>query len=77
MSDDKFLTGPELAGRWKLSHQTLANWRHAGKGPPFIRVGARVLYPLEGVHAFERISTSWLSKDNSQATSAATQNSAP
>jgi hypothetical protein len=77
MADDKFLTGPELASRWKLSHQTLANWRHAGKGPPFIRVGARVLYPLEGINAFERISSSWLSKDNSPATSDAIQNSAP
>lgn len=77
MNDDKFLTGAELASRWKLSHQTLANWRHAGKGPPFIRVGARVLYPLEGITAFERISTTWLSKDNSQATSAGTLNSAP
>jgi hypothetical protein len=76
MSDDKFLTGPELASRWKLSHQTLANWRHAGKGPPFIRVGSRVLYPVEGITSFERISTSWLSKDNSQATSAETPNSA-
>ena len=56
MPDDKFLTGAELASRWKLSHQTLANWRHAGKGPPFIRVGARVLYPTEGIAAFEKLS---------------------
>lgn len=77
MADDKFLTGAELASRWKLSHQTLANWRHAGKGPPFIRVGARVLYPLEGITAYERISTTWLSKDNSPATSDGTLNSAP
>lgn len=77
MAEDRFLTGAELASRWKLSHQTLANWRHAGKGPPFIRVGARVLYPFEGITAFERISTTWLSKDNSPETSAATPNSAP
>lgn len=77
MSDDVFLTGPELAARWKLSHQTLANWRHAGKGPPFIRVGSRVLYPLEGITAFERLDRQWLSKDNSPATSDATPNSAP
>lgn len=56
MPDDKFLTGAELASRWKLSHQTLANWRHAGKGPPFIRVGARVLYPTEGIEQFEKLS---------------------
>lgn len=24
--------------------QTLAVWRHAGKGPPFIKSGSRVLY---------------------------------
>lgn len=77
MADDIFLTGAELAARWKLSHQTLANWRHAGKGPPFIRVGARVLYPLEGITAYERLDSQWLSKDNSQATSAATLSSAP
>lgn len=77
MADDKFLTGAELAARWKLSPQTLANWRHAGKGPPFIRVGARVLYPYKGVTAHERLDSTWLSKDNSPATSDATLNSAP
>lgn len=61
MSELQFLTGKELAIRWRLNNQTLANWRHAGKGPPYIRVGARVLYPIEGIHAFERLSGSWLS----------------
>lgn len=32
----------EFAG-W--SEKTLANWRCEGAGPPFIKVGARVLYP--------------------------------
>lgn len=77
MTDDKFLTGAELAALWKLSHQTLTNWRHAGKGPPFIRVGARVLYPLSGISKYEQLDSSWLSKDNSPATSDATQTSAP
>jgi hypothetical protein len=71
--DNKFLTSKEVADRWRLSDQTLANWRYAGKGPPFIRVGSRVLYPVEGIHSFEKLDPSWLSSDNSQATSAETQ----
>lgn len=67
-----YLTSKELAQRWRLNDQTLANWRHAGKGPPFIRVGARVLYPIEGIESFEQLSTKWLSQDSSQETSAAT-----
>ena len=61
-----FLTSKEVADRWRLSDQTLANWRSAGKGPPFIRVGSRVLYPVEGIHAFEKLDSSWLSSDRSQ-----------
>ena len=54
MSNAKeFLTSKELSHRWRLSDQTLANWRYAGKGPPFIRVGSRVLYPIDGIRAFE------------------------
>ena len=58
-----FLTSKEVADRWRLSDQTLANWRSAGKGPPFIRVGSRVLYPVEGIHAYEKLSQQWLSND--------------
>ena len=58
-----FLTSKEVADRWRLSDQTLANWRSAGKGPPFIRVGSRVLYPIEGIHAYEKLSQQWLSND--------------
>lgn len=58
-----FLTSKEIADRWRLSDRTLANWRSAGKGPPFIRVGSRVLYPVEGIHAYEKLSQQWLSND--------------
>jgi len=54
-STKEFLTSKELSDRWRLSDQTLANWRYAGKGPPFIRVGSRVLYPIDGIQAFERL----------------------
>jgi hypothetical protein len=73
MSERPYLTSKEVAARWRLSDQTLANWRSAGKGPPFIRVGTRVLYPIEGIYAHERIDQSWLSQDSSPAISAETQ----
>lgn len=72
MSERAYLTSKELADRWRLSDQTLANWRHAGKGPPYIRVGARVLYPAEGIHAFEKLSPNWLAADNIQSQSQST-----
>ena len=68
-SDDAFLSSAQLAQRWHLRPQTLANWRHAGKGPPYIRIGARVLYPAEGIQAFEKLLPQWLTSDRSQATS--------
>lgn len=66
MSDRAFLTSKELATRWRLSEQTLANWRHGRKGPPFCRIGAKVLYPTEAVMAFEKLSPQWLGTDQSQ-----------
>ena len=63
MSDRAYLTSKEVADRWRLSDKTMANWRHAGKGPPFIRVGSRVLYPIEGINAFEKLSQQWLSAE--------------
>lgn len=34
----------ETAKRLNLSVHTLENWRSAGKGPPFYKIGARVVY---------------------------------
>lgn len=65
-SDDlAFLAPKELASRWRMREQTLANWRHAGTGPPFIRVSNRVLYPVEGILSYEKIDQKWLTQDNS------------
>lgn len=69
-----YLTPKELAFRWRMKEQTLANWRHAGIGPPFIRVSTRVLYPIEGIIAHERLDQKWLSQEQSQETSAETPN---
>lgn len=67
-----FLTPKEVAGRWKLNPQTLTNWRALGKGPPYIKVGTKVLYPVEGINAYERINQSWLQTSRSPETSAET-----
>jgi hypothetical protein len=66
MGERAYLTSKELADRWRLSDQTLANWRYAGKGPPFIRVGSRVLYPAEGINAFEKLGPQWLTEPEDQ-----------
>lgn len=48
------LTTEELAARWKLQPNTLVIWRMQCAGPKYVKVGARVLYRLEDVEAFER-----------------------
>jgi hypothetical protein len=37
-----------------VPRRTIEYWRYNKKGPPFIRIGRRVLYPLSGVIAWER-----------------------
>ena len=46
-------TPDELASRWRISNQTLANWRHAKKGPPYVKLG-QILYPLKDIEAYEK-----------------------
>lgn len=46
----------ELASRYKgrVTERTLANWRSTGQGPRFIKVGGRVMYPVDAVIAWEQ-----------------------
>jgi hypothetical protein len=43
----------ELAERWCLSPRTLERWRYTGKGPPYLRIGGRVVYRLADIEDFE------------------------
>lgn len=43
----------ELAARWGASKRTLQRWRAESYGPPFLRIGGRILYRLGDVEAFE------------------------
>ena len=48
-----FQTQQQLAERWQISPRTLEQWRWLGKGPRFVKIGARVLYRDEDVVAYE------------------------
>lgn len=48
-----FLDTKELAERWKMSPRTLYNQRSLGNGPPYIKVGTRVLYPIDEIEKYE------------------------
>jgi hypothetical protein len=43
----------ELADRWLLRPRTLEKWRQTDRGPPYLRIGGRIVYRLEDVIAFE------------------------
>lgn len=47
------LTQEQLAERWHLSPRTLEQWRWLGKGPRFLKIGARVLYDEDEVLTYE------------------------
>lgn len=51
----KFLTAAEVSQRWggAVGTGTLANWRVQGKGPAFVKLGSKVLYPVEELDQWE------------------------
>jgi hypothetical protein len=50
------LTAAQLAERWHCSKGTLACWRCSGdpKGPRFVKLGRKVLYPIAEVEKVEQ-----------------------
>jgi predicted DNA-binding transcriptional regulator AlpA len=53
-NSDKLLRTEDLAQRWGLSPDTLKNWRSAGRGPNFIKLGSACRYRLADIVEFER-----------------------
>ncbi len=49
----KHLRQIELADRWKISPRTLERWRWIGAGPPYLKIGGRVLYRMEDIERHE------------------------
>jgi hypothetical protein len=42
-----------LAERWLISARTLEQWRWQGRGPRYLKICRRVVYPLSEIEAFE------------------------
>lgn len=51
-----FLTADELVKRWGsvVTRGTLANWRSKRVGPPFVKLRARVVYPVADLIEWEK-----------------------
>ena len=56
MPEIRFLTAEEVSERYRgeVSVGTLRNWRVQRVGPPFIKIGKSVLYPVQGLEEWDR-----------------------
>ena len=54
--DGEYLTPKQLVNRYQnsITERTLANWRSRGDGPPFTKIGGKVLYALGDVVTWEQ-----------------------
>lgn len=54
-ANPEFLTPAQLIERWQgqVAAATLASWRSRNHGPPYVKVGGRVLYKAADVAAWE------------------------
>jgi hypothetical protein len=52
----KYLTAEEVSDRYRgeITVGTLRNWRAMRVGPPFIKIGKAVLYPIEELDAWDK-----------------------
>jgi hypothetical protein len=59
MADNKFLTAEEVSERYRgeISVGTLRNWRSMRLGPPFVKIGKAVLYPVSELDAWDQKNT--------------------
>jgi hypothetical protein len=53
-SSDQLLNQTDVARRSGMSPRTLENWRWKGDGPPFLKVGHKVLCRLEDMEPYEK-----------------------
>ena len=49
----RHLNQRELAERLNISPRTLERWRWLGEGPPFLKIGGRVVYRLLDIERYE------------------------
>jgi predicted DNA-binding transcriptional regulator AlpA len=51
-SPDALVAPPEVSGYLGIPEQTLANWRSAGKGPKWYKVGRHTRYRMSEVNSW-------------------------
>jgi hypothetical protein len=51
--DLRHLNQVQLSRRWSISPRTLERWRWLKTGPPYLKIGGRVVYRLEDVEDYE------------------------
>jgi hypothetical protein len=56
VTEKKFLTADQVAERYcgEITVGTLRNWRALRIGPPFMKIGKAVLYPIEQLEAWDQ-----------------------
>jgi hypothetical protein len=56
MVQSKFLTAEEVCERYRgeISIGTLRNWRALRVGPPFVKIGKSVLYPVQDLDEWDK-----------------------
>jgi hypothetical protein len=54
-SDLRHLNQVQLSRRWSLSPRTLERWRWLKLGPPYLKIGGRVIYRLVDVEQYEQM----------------------
>ena len=54
-TDIRHLNQIQVARRWNLSERTLERWRWLRQGPPFLKIGGRVIYRIEDIEAYEKL----------------------
>lgn len=72
-SNGEFFTADDLVIRWKqtITVGTLANWRSKKRGPPFVKIGGKVLYPVAALLEWESKNVRVANDNESAASSAA------
>lgn len=52
----EFYTPQQVANRYSnaITVRTLANWRSIGQGPDYIKIGGKVMYPVDAVAEWEQ-----------------------
>lgn len=57
--ESQFMTPQQVSDRYdgNITVRTLSNWRNLGSGPPFSKIGGRVLYPADKLLEWEQRNT--------------------